>query len=526
MPIPFLGGGVNPSPKEHYGRKSTFLETNGYTVPKPTETSTAAPDVDATELAMTTLRMTYGERLSTENKKEETKAFCPDFVKLDKQVLFFKAYMQQTVHESATERYRVRYFNMYYYLEDDTVTISEPEIENSGMPHGPFVKRCKLDGIHWTTLNVGANITVNSKVLRLYETNSSTAKFLESEGILVGKTEEPPKDPYTETRKTKDHPNIIHDTPSEFDKFKQFLVLDRKVLRFKATWEDPNEPGHRLKAQVYYYLVDDTVEICEVHEKNDGRDPFPILLGRTKVPRNYRAVPLDFPSAVLELSDAETQDFVSPADFAIGKDVGIFGRVFFIYDMDEFTKTFYRRNFDVQDFTPVEVDEPAPPKQEPEIPPYTGIGSPEDSYLSCVMIDPKAPAGQKSLLQLLKHDNMVLRFVSKLDPAKHPDNEGRTFILSFRLADDYVSIFEPPVKNSGIQGGTILSYQLVKSPGCNPDLPSYLKPTDFYVGATVEIFAHHYIISGCDRAVLNFMEANPAGYAAGALEATRATFDA
>jgi hypothetical protein len=59
---------------------------------------------------------------------------------LDKQVLFFKAFMKQTVHESSTERYRVRYFNLYYYLEDDTVAIAEPEIENSGMPHGPFIK--------------------------------------------------------------------------------------------------------------------------------------------------------------------------------------------------------------------------------------------------------------------------------------------------------------------------------------------------------------------------------------------------
>jgi hypothetical protein len=235
-------------------------------------------------------------------------------------------------------------------------------------------------------------------------------------------------------------------------------------------------------------------------------------------------MPLDFPSGVLELSDVELRDFVNPADFAIGKEVGIFGRTFFVYDMDEFSRTFYRRNFDVADFTPVEVSEPMPPPAEPEIPPYTGLGSPEDSWLSCVMIDPKAPAGQKSLLQLLKHDNKVLRFVSTLDSARHPDDDGRTFILSLRLADDYVSVFEPPVQNSGIQGGTLLSYQLVNKLGCNPDKPIYLKPIDFYVGAQVEIFSRLYTISGCDRAVLNFMEVNPQGYPQGALEATRATF--
>jgi hypothetical protein len=72
------------------------------------------------------------------------------------------------------------------------------------------------------------------------------------------------------------------------------------------------------------------------------------------------------------------------------------------YDMDEFTKDFYRKNYDVQDLTPIDVSEPAPVPPVREIPPYTGIGSAEDSYRSVEMIDPKAPSGLKSLLQLLK----------------------------------------------------------------------------------------------------------------------------
>ena len=32
-----------------------------------------------------------------------------------------------------------------------------------------------------------------------------------------------------------------------------------------------------------YYLVDDTLEIREVHDANDGRDPFPVLICRHKV---------------------------------------------------------------------------------------------------------------------------------------------------------------------------------------------------------------------------------------------------
>jgi hypothetical protein len=235
-------------------------------------------------------------------------------------------------------------------------------------------------------------------------------------------------------------------------------------------------------------------------------------------------VPLDFPSSILEPSDAEVKDYITPADFAIGKEVNVLGRVFLVYDMDEFSRTFYRRNFNVTDFTPLDVAEPDVAAVQPEIPPYNGIGSPEDSYLSCIMIDPKAPAGKKSLLQLLKHDNKVLRYEATLDPEHHQNEEGRTFILSLRLADNEVSVFEPPVQNSGIQGGTILAYQQVARPGCNPDKPEYVGPSDFYVGGQMEIFKKFFNITGCDRAVLNFMEENPQYYTAKAMADTKALF--
>ena len=36
----------------------------------------------------------------------------------------------------------------------------------------------------------------------------------------------------------------------------------------------------------HYYLVDDTLEIREVYKANDGRDPFPVLLRRQKLPKD------------------------------------------------------------------------------------------------------------------------------------------------------------------------------------------------------------------------------------------------
>ena len=46
------------------------------------------------------------------------------------QVLRFDAFFKQTVHESPDEYYRVRVVKMYYYLEDDSIAVVEPPVQN------------------------------------------------------------------------------------------------------------------------------------------------------------------------------------------------------------------------------------------------------------------------------------------------------------------------------------------------------------------------------------------------------------
>lgn len=58
------------------------------------------------------------------------------------------------------------------------------------------------------------------------------------------------------------------------------------VLRFKAIWDDrDSEEGEVRKYDILYCLADDTVAVKEIHDKNSGRDPFPLLLRRTKLPK-------------------------------------------------------------------------------------------------------------------------------------------------------------------------------------------------------------------------------------------------
>ena len=104
-----------------------------------------------------------------------------------------------------------------------------------------------------------------------------------------------------------------------------------------------------------YFLVDDTLEVRECHNPNDGRDPFPVLIGRHKVPKNRYEVESSFPAVVMELSQHEIKEYYTPKDFQVGDTVTIYGRRFLIYDCDNFTKSFYYHTFGVSEFPTVDV---------------------------------------------------------------------------------------------------------------------------------------------------------------------------
>ena len=61
-----------------------------------------------------------------------------------KKVLRFDAYFQEHVVENPNENYRIRKCLIYYYLDDETLYITEPKIENSGLPQGVFLKRQRV----------------------------------------------------------------------------------------------------------------------------------------------------------------------------------------------------------------------------------------------------------------------------------------------------------------------------------------------------------------------------------------------
>ncbi|XP_060046027.1 EF-hand domain-containing protein 1 isoform X1 [Erinaceus europaeus] len=520
--LPFLPGtSFNDSTKTAFHRSQTLGYRNGYAIARRPTVGIGGErlpvnqlsQADLDELANKAPALTYGEP-----KQAPPAQFIPAHVAFDKKVLKFDAYFQEDVPMSTEEHYRIRQVHIYYYLEDDSMSVMEPIVENSGIPQGKLIKRQRLpkndvgNHYHWKDLNRGINITIYGKTFHIVDCDHFTQEFLESQGIELNPPEKMALDPYTELRK---QPLRKYVTPSDFDQLKQFLTFDKQVLRFYAIWDDTDSMfGECRNYIIHYYLMDDTVEIREVHERNNGRDPFPLLMNRQRMPKILVENAETFPQCVLEISDQEVLEWYTAKDFIVGKTVTIRGRTFFIYDCDPFTRQYYKEKFGIADLPSIDVSKKEPPPVKQELPPYNGYGLIEDSAQNCFVLIPKAP--KSDVIKMLLNDNKVLRYLAALE-SPIPEDKDRRFVFSYFLATDMISIFEPPVRNSGIIGGKYLGRTKVVKPNSSVDYPVYYSPSDFFIGAVIEVFGHRFIILDTDEYVLKYMESNAAQYSPEAL---------
>lgn len=82
-------------------------------------------------------------------------------------------------------------------------------------------------------------------------------------------------------------------------------------------------------------MADDTIEVKEDKLPNSGKDPFPLLLKRTKLAKT--PIMTHYPGMNLK-----KEEYYSAADLTIGQFINIYNRPCFIYGCDPFTKKWYK----------------------------------------------------------------------------------------------------------------------------------------------------------------------------------------
>jgi hypothetical protein len=519
--IPFLPGNSIRTTKANNNKKHLFDLHNGLQVINDVEIQNNSLEEDLS-IAQHSADFDATQRTQAHNGNMTT---VPSWVINARMVLSFEAYFKEAVVSSAVETFRVRKVRMYYYLEDESMDITEPKVENSGIPQGVFCKRHRIvkpdnTYVGLDDLRISKDIEIYGRTFRIYDADKATRNWFNERGIDLGPEEEVPRDTFSmkNTNKQENHNKIMYQMKRHMeaslgkmmslnvDASKKFLEFDRQVLRFQCVWHNTKYYGESRPFTLHFFLADDCVEVLDVPQANSGRDQFPVFLKKQRLPKDFKKTCPDI--SKIGVTDQSVQ-YYKDSDLMIGQEVDVYGRRLLICGCDEFTKQHYLKNypgkFQESDFDNLLDDDVEQEALSVECPPSTGFGSEEDSLGSFLYLIPKVP--KKDYKKEMQMDKIKLAFQAKLHNAA-PEDKDRRFSISFFRSKDELAIYENVKRNSGFIGGSFLKSDRY----LNPDTGEYFQHTDFKTGAILTINKWKFELLESDEWTKNYMAQNPEMY--------------
>lgn len=112
---------------------------------------------------------------------------------------------------------------------------------------------------------------------------------------------------------------------------------------------------------------------------------------------------------------------------------------------------------------------------------------------------PKKP--KSDLFKSVDNEKKVLRYTVRFN-TRVPEDVDRRFIISFYLSDDAISIYEPPVKNSGIIPSPVLRRGKYKNFDKNN---AFITPSDMPIGGNIKVNGFSYNLLSCDEYTKNYL---------------------
>ena len=483
----------------------------------------------------------------------------PAFVEYDKKVLEFAAYYREPVFESSIEKWRNRKLAISYYLNDHTVSIVEQKADNSGMAGGPFLERSRHivnPGTFERYLEIedllpGKEVNLYNRQFRITGVSGWTREYLTNElGLVVPNGEDIPEDQYTVERKefmsretgcdaTKDRGKPMY----PMKRYNEALLgkhtratgaehrihlFSGQLLEFTLVWDSGDRLyGHTHVYKMRFYLADRTIAINNVFKKNSGIDPFAKFFARARLLKKHDAFQGEMGHENMDGED--DAEYYDVEHFDIGTKLNVNNRMMTIVNCSTFTREHYRTvvgrplkpdvrkssdgvclcvcvcvcfSYHLVQFalflspqtsTLRELIDPTLPPAPPRpLPPHNGFGSEEDSISNCkkLIIKPH----QKDEKKLVVMEGKTLLFSCRMVNDR-PADQDRRFVLRYFLANDTITVYEPPVHNSGYVGGKFIRRMRIKKENLPPGTPTtYYGPADFFQGAMPVFFGQTFAI--------------------------------
>lgn len=497
------------------------------------------PRDDSSQMSLGTTNTVALRKLLSNNEEDISLSFQAYFILYEEGEAEFKTEFQRVFgdldnRKSYTnvinQKEIIRHCKIVFYVNDGSLKISQIDDKNSGFLNGVIVSRSviyKNDGIPITEEDFHQNAPINiyGRDYYIVGCDNFTSNYLKNKfNIEFSGSLELPKDQYTQYRERNDPGKAdswgkFHSKKNENKKFIEakfghatenktragYLKYDNKQLKFLAVWDDRDHLyGEIINYVIVYYLADDTIEI-QVKSSNDYTQSGSRLVKRSKLPKNGEYLN--------QLgSSPNDNDFYKWSDLDIGHKIAVFGRNLLIVDADDETKHFFYHN-GYQLSEPIKIETSVPVITKREIPPHTGFGSEEDSLRSvtrgfAASVTASSSISASKLARIQKYssfESKVLSFVAKLKSTD--DNNAfdgfRRFVITFHVQDGTVKVVEPPVRNSGFQGGVFLSRRVIpRVPKGEGDLDE----TDLSLGCCIRVLNHEFILLESNEMTLHWME--------------------
>ncbi len=427
-------------------------------------------EIEEEAIAHMTLATTPPSKMCNKTKAALVKR--PAWLSDESQVLHFVAYLLdqpfedggRVISPSLSACSQIRVFMITYYLDDSTLSMDEKRQANSGMLQGKFLRRMKVQKPHANEgegyyrpedINIGGDICILGRTFRVIDANKQTRSWYKEKFNVTLPVAIVPDNQLAQGQHTNKLQNSLaqqqsNRVPREKG---EYYKKDRSVMRFFCKYQDYRLHGDTCDYILYYYLIDDTFEIKE--KAATGRQSFPNLLRRQKLPKGSFHVPSAYGGVSNRSDDLDNEvEYYTWKDLLCGKAISVYGKYLLLMGCDKLTSEWYANQGIHQQLLPIGQEEV---KHESDIvvPPYNGFGNERDLYAMGVSLEPKE-SNHEDYNRFVKGDKKVGRFQVQLINVQGT-NATRSFVVNYFLVDDTLSIFEPPVRNSGIVGGIFLA---------------------------------------------------------------------
>lgn len=389
----------------------------------------------------------------------------PSYITNEGRVCSFIAYFTEVPREGVENRSRMIFIKLF--MEDNSIEMLEPRVENSGTTQGKFLKRHRIfkpntqEVYTIQDFTCGASVEIYNRTYTVIDCDNGTKKFLEARGLPFGTPLPLPETMYD----PKSRPGMSRGPPraaTRESKNKNYFLYDTKVLRFYGIWDCRGMLfGDEINVKLHYSLAENTIEVVPINGRNTGRDRLPKLLKKTSIMKpsvpsspSHGVGGFDFaPSSLLSQASGDnllgspsesnrspmsrsgspsrintasshggamTLQSIAQAeklkpdvpyhwtDLRVGLVIPVASMTLLLVDADEFTREFYSsKNMPLEAAIPR--PEPEYPALVTTIPPYNGFGSEEDSLQTCKQtLVLSAPTKDGAKLKQLA--GMILRY--------------------------------------------------------------------------------------------------------------------